>query len=371
MSHKTKALKRCILAIFLFMSIGSVYAQMNVMLKPGNPYRFQADDIWNINIISPITAEVTITAKVIKQGTGDVFIATCNSVSLKSGVNSFSKILLAAERVEFQNPEIKSWLDAHLSLPPGHYSVCYLIRCAQPDCGGAGPLGADNQYCANFVIETPSPLLLNYPANESTIEDKTPLLTWIPPSPVSKEVTYELRLVKIQPEQSRQDAISRNIPIIERAAIEGVSLNFPPDIDPLIEGETYAWEVYANLFGERIARSEVWEFTIGKDTIKKKEEPFNYIKIRQVNPKSVIQVENTLRLDYHELVSKSTELAIEVYTLDGKRKGSVTKPIIYGENLLDISLSGMGLKPGTEYMVQIKNASGEHFEIKIAYSFSY
>ena len=371
MNCKMKALKSCILAIFLFINAGEVFSQMNVMLKPANPYRFQTEDVWNINVISPITTDVIITSRVVKQGTGDIFISTSNTVSIKVGANSLSKLLLSSARVEFQNSEIKSWVDAHLSLPPGHYTVCYVVRCAQVDCGGAGSIGPDNQYCSNFTIETPSPLLLSFPANESVIEDKTPLLVWIPPSPVSKEVTYELRLVKKQEEQSRQDAVSRNIPIIERTGIEGTSLNFPPDIDPLLEGETYAWEVYANLFGERIARSEVWEFTIGKDTIKKKEDPFNYIKIRQVNPMSVIQVENTLRLDYHELVSKTTELTIEVLTLDGKRKGTVTKTIVYGENLLDISLSGMGLKPETEYLVQIKNASGEHFEIKIAYSFSY
>ncbi|MHB1279180.1 MAG: hypothetical protein ACYC1Q_12385 [Bacteroidia bacterium] len=371
MNDKMKALKGCILAIFLFINTGEVFSQMNVMLKPANPYRFQTEDVWNINVISPITTDVIITARVAKQGIGDIFISTSNTVSIKVGANSLSKLLLSSARVEFQNSEIKSWVDAHLSLPPGHYTVCYVVRCAQADCGGAGSIGPDNQYCSNFAIETPSPLLLSFPANESVIEDKTPLLVWIPPSPVSKEVTYELRLVKVQDEQGRQDAISRNIPIMERAGIEGTSLNFPVDIDPLVEGETYAWEVYANLFGERIARSEVWEFTIGKDTIKKKEDPFNYIKIRQVNPTSIIQVESTLRLDYHEQVSKTTELTIDVLTLDGKHKGSVTKKIVYGENLLDVSLSGMGLKPETEYLVQIKNASGEHFEIKIAYSFSY
>jgi len=341
------------------------------MLKPTNPYRFQVDDIWNVNISSPKDANIVVQAYVQKSGVGDVYVSKSKPLHVKIGLTSLSKILVQPEYVDFRSAEIRSWVDANNSLPPGHYSICYVVSCADVNCGGSGILGADTKFCSNFVIETPSPLLLSYPSNESVIKDLTPQLTWIPPSPVSQDVRYELKLVKINKDQSRQDAITRNIPLIHRDDINGITLSFPADIDPLVEGESYSWEVYAVLFGERIARSEVWEFTIGKDTQEIKVDPFNYIKIRQVNPTSVVHIENTLRLDYHELVNKSSELQLEILTTDGKRKGSVSLPIQYGENLLDVSLSNMGLKPNTEYVVRIANAKGENFEIRIHYSFSY
>ncbi len=346
-------------------------AQMNIMMKPVNPYRFQTEDVWNITVFSPVAAQVNIQAIVSKQGLGPVYNTTCKPVTLKTGSNSFSRLLLSSERIDFSVPEIRNWVDAHPGLPPGHYSVCYTVTCVRVDCDGNGTIGADNQYCFNFVIEPPSPLLLNFPTNESVIADKTPVLSWIPPSPVSGDVRYELRLVKVRESQSRQDAISRNIPILQREGIQGASLAYPADIDPLEEGETYAWEVYANLFGERIARSEVWEFTIGKDSQEKKTDPFNYIKIRQVNPASVVNVENTLRLDYRERVSKKADLKIEILTSEGRVKGTLNYPIVYGENLMDISLTGMGLKQDEEYRVRITNELGEHYEIKIRYTFSY
>lgn len=364
-------LKNIVLASILLAPATELSAQLNVILKPANPYRFQVEDTWNINVLSPIDAEVTISASIQKKGMGNVLSLVSNNVVLKTGMNSFSKMLLSASVVEFFNPDIRTWYDANQALPSGNYSICYMVRCVEPSCGGGGTLGSDQSFCFNFSVENPTPLLLNSPADRAIIEDVTPLLTWIPPSPVSSQVTYLLRLVKIQEGQGKQDAISRNIPILETGGIQNVILQYPMDMPPLVKGEKYAWEVYAELFGEKIARSEVWEFEIGKDTIKKKEDPFNYIKIRQVNPGSMVTVENMLRLDYHETLEKETELFLEILSAEGKVKGTVTQPIVYGENLLNIPLSGMGLKPGEIYTVRITNKKREKYEIRIRYQFSY
>lgn len=365
-----KLLQICSLVLFLLLNATNSAAQFNLIQKPVNPFRFGLNNLWDINIVSSTSVEIYLEARIVKNGIGPILTSTSSNIALGVGMNSLGSVNMNSKSLNYLNSDIRSWVETHQTLPPGRYSICYQIKCAMPNCGGT-PIGPDNQQCFEFVLENPSPLLLNFPQDESVINITRPLLTWIPPSPVSNEVTYTLRLVKQQEKQSSQDAIQRNIPVIERSGISGNTLSFPPDVEELEKGQTYAWEVHAVLLNEKIAQSQVWEFTIGKDTIIKKQEYNNYIKIREVNPSSAIVVENILRLDYRELVAKKGSLDIEILSLSGRLKGTISTDVLYGENLLNIPIGDLGLVPNTDYLVRIKNQTGDKFELRITYSFSY
>lgn len=364
-----KLLQACTLVLFLLLNATYSAAQFNLIQKPVNPFRFGLNNLWDINIVSSASVDVYLEVRISKNGIGPILTSSSSNFALAVGMNSLGSGNMTSKSLNYLNGDIRSWIESHQTLPPGRYNICYQVKCATPNCGGTS-IGPDNQQCFEFVLENPSPLLLNFPQDESVISITRPLLTWIPPSPVSNEVTYTLRLVKKQEKQSSQDAIQRNIPLIERSGISGNTLSFPPDVEELVKGETYAWEVHAVLLNEKIAQSQVWEFTIGNDTVIKKQEHNNYIKIREVNPSSAIVVENVLRLDYRELVEKKGRLDIEFLTLSGRLKGTNSTDVFYGENLLNIPIGDLGLVPNTDYLVRIKNQTGDKFEIRITYSFS-
>ncbi len=359
-------LRKLIVIPLLLVISGQVEAQLSLVQKPSNPFKFSSQQVWDINLSSPVDAKLILTAQ-IRKNQNMVFEAKSQELQIKSGFNSLSSLTVQSSLAVFYASTIKSWHDANGTLPPGKYSICYTARCVEQNCG----ISVDDVQCFDISIELPTPLLLNSPSDQEIIDDKTPLLTWIPPAPVSPEVRYKLTLVEMRSGQTKTDAILRNIPLLEKPEIATNLLQYPMDIPELVEGNTYAWKVEAQFNSETIATSEVWEFTIGKDTIEEKKEIISYIKVRELTPDSKVHVENTLRLDFHEFSSRNGVLRIQIFDVNNRRKGEQEVPIEYGENLLNIAISGMGLKSDEEYWATISGPDGKSYRLAFIFHHSY
>lgn len=112
-------------------------------------------------------------------------------------------------------------------------------------------------------IENPlevRPLELNSPDNKDTIEEKRPLLTWIPPSPVYQGTMYHLTLTEKKEKQTCIESLNNNVPIIDKKSIQTNILNYPVEAPTLTEGKTYCWRVAAYRNDKEYTRSEEWEF---------------------------------------------------------------------------------------------------------------
>ncbi len=367
------SLKSAFFSLFCFIlfSFSSV-AQPSVTFKTNNPYRFRIEDAFKTSIFSSGSLSIKIQAEFSRQGLGTIIRAVSAPIELKSGVNSPDFSFGSLEEVTFFNSDYQSWYLSNQSLPSGRYQVCLKLICLNPDCDGlgAGYIPSDNSFCQYIEIENPTPLLLNTPGNESVIDDPTPLLTWIPPSPVSQDVTYTLTLTEINKEQSREEAILRNRPLIEKSGLKSISLNYPADLPELEMEHKYAWKVDAVLSGQVIATSEVWEFELSPRKQEKKPETIYYIKVREESGKSAVKTVNFLRLDYKEEVNKNAALRIVVRNARGNRVAQFDPAIQFGENLLQIDLRGIGLKSGTEYLAEITSPEGQIYLIRFEFEFS-
>lgn len=367
-------MNKAFLCLFLCTLLGTqgLYAQQTVTFKTTHPYRFELDDTWSLNIYSSQEVEVVLSAEIKKENYGQVVALTSRPMVLKKGMNLLSRHVAATAFYQFYPSGIADYYTANRTLPSGSYTLCIKISCFQPDCSGQGPgfIGSDVNYCNNFQLQVPTPLLLNTPANAAVISDNTPLLTWIPPSPVSPEVTYTLRLVQLQEGQGRLDAIQRNVPLVEAEWLKNIQLNYPMDLPPLEYGSSYAWEVRAVAFREEVAKSEVWEFTLKEDTLIKKEEVFDYIKIWEAG-NSVLPIRNFLKLDHIEKQDKESMLHIRIVDEKKNTRATFEQPTVFGENLVVLDLRGIGLKSGESYKAIVRTAQGKEYVIAFTFHFSY
>jgi len=106
-------------------------------------------------------------------------------------------------------------------------------------------------------------LLLESPENNEAIKTKTPIFRWkITPQP-SVNVKYNIRVVKVLPNQNLETAI-HNYPIINTTT---TATSYEPSQPlPLNASDTYAWQVYAlnSATNDTIAKSEIRKFTLFK-----------------------------------------------------------------------------------------------------------
>ena len=78
------------------------------------------------------------------------------------------------------------------------------------------------------------------------------------------ELTYNLKLVALDKGQSPTDAIYRNLPLLEKYRVRGLSMPYPVTAMPLKEGQKYAWQVTAFWGNTEIGKTEIWAFSLEK-----------------------------------------------------------------------------------------------------------
>lgn len=349
------------------------FGQININSKQGNPYWFRPNDVWNVLITSTVELNVKVQAYISKADGNQIYFSESQPFFLKVGANSHTSGTIQTATSQSFDQGLRNWLQINNSLPPGTYRLCYKIICANSDCdgNGSGLIGPDQSFCNTIKIQSPTPLLLNTPNNESRIKDQSPMLTWIPPSPVSSEVSYDLTLTPILDGQSKEEAIQINRPVIIKTGIKNVLLNYPSDLPDLEIGKKYAWQVNAVLFNEIISTSKVWEFEIIADSLKEEKIISQYIKVKTVKNEELIKVENFLKLDYLEENERRSFLKVEIYNEKNKKIVEYDLPVEFGENLLVLDLKNKGLKSGKDYLVKVSNRGKFSKSFKINFNFKY
>lgn len=252
--------------LFFFCSFNVFSQRLNYILQPANPYKMQVIDVFNLTVFNPSNQNVNIilVGKIELQGTGIVAEMKTRALLISPGNNKLIPDEISMEYVNFTDQSIQQFENQTGSLPPGNYRFCISPACPNPNCDGLGAsfVYQESPLCKDFTILLPSPLLLNFPKDAAEIENTRPQLTWIPPMPIAaqQELTYKLRLVEKNENQSAIDALSRNRPLLEQSGIEGLVLNYPPDMDELDTSKKYAWQVEAYSGNLKIATSQAWYF---------------------------------------------------------------------------------------------------------------
>lgn len=252
-------------------------------------------------------------------------------------------------------------MDSRLNqpLPVGEYIVCYRL------------LDVDNKNsvlaseCIKVFAEPLSPPQLIQPENESVIMEPRPVLTWTPPAPVYMftNLGYDVVVSPLYENQSPQEALQRNIPVMTTYTNNN-SILYPSSFTDLQAGKTYVWQVAAkdgNRFG---GKSEVFQFTVIPDSVKKIISMAPYIKLDMDKPQVTVMHQGVLKLEYFNPLADST-VKVEAYLITdknskGRQQISFELKVKPGQNFLEYKLnSRVRLDESAVYEARLVNSRGE------------
>ncbi len=260
------------LVLLVLLFIGAV-AKAQVMINPMPIAGFQiaSKDILNFNVVynhaEPV--KVQFEANLTDERGALVVQYISGTQTLKSGVNQFNPNSYNITQTRYVNTSIANIERMTSFLPQGDYSYCISMKCvdAPEVCERTIKLEVDYSACNDVHSEPVTPLLLSFPEDEAKLKNKRPTFTWIPPMPIGNNpnLTYTYSLVKMLDGQTAEDAIRRNRALFTQSGLRSISIMFPNQLNDLVEGEHYAWQVSAELGDLHIATSDVWEFEIEEE----------------------------------------------------------------------------------------------------------
>ncbi|MCC5933679.1 MAG: hypothetical protein JJU35_05480 [Balneolales bacterium] len=128
------------------------------------------------------------------------------------------------------------------ALPEGNYQLRIAPRPVQMQ-----PAVSVNAIPAVFVVRFPQPPVLITPPNNVDLPMSIPLFSWSPVVvPGDVTVEYEFVMVELFEGQNPGDALLSNRTHHREILIQNTTFPYTPDLNPLEEGKTYAWQVTAS-----------------------------------------------------------------------------------------------------------------------------
>lgn len=199
---------RLICLLFLLMGVGNVNSQVIITSRLGSDGIMLKDQLWNVvisnnsNQIFKARLQIDIRDRLSGQS---ILNATSGSFVCGLGIKNgnpqeFQPIIYNYTSQEFSNKY----------LPCGNYQIFYQLL--EESIKGDIPIANEE---SQLIISPLSGIILNYPLNESVLEETYPRFTWLPPIPVQlfSMPFYNLVVVKINEGQIAADALLNNIPV--------------------------------------------------------------------------------------------------------------------------------------------------------------
>jgi hypothetical protein len=162
----------------------------------------------------------------------------------------------------------------------GRYSICYSFDAINEP---------KQRFCTEINSELQTPPILTYPTDRSMIQTINPVLSWIPPLPITGiPYKYDMKLVELKQGQTCATALIQNSPIdkiLQSDQYESNSYAVENTEGQSIEyDKTYCWQVGVYNKKQWIANTDIWQFSVNKpnspEVIKpvKDDSPFTYLK---------------------------------------------------------------------------------------------
>jgi len=349
------------IAFFILCSLlvfGGVKAQVTSFYNPLNPFKISQGDIFNINVILnpniPTQTVFKLHGLIINKQSGVILDAVSQEFTLKAGNNSIPSLNL---NVTYN---IKDKLVGSTGLLP--YGL-YRFECQLTD-----KFNEPISFCETDIDILPlTPPQLAFPDDRSSIENTLPTLFWIPPFPIpSTGIIYQLRMTEILFNQTSNEALTLNLPILDVYVNDVNTYQYSPNNMPLSFGKSYSWQVIAlDKSGTKLGTTEIWEFSITKD-VKRRNSDSNYVVIKKENLQRTFKTEDKNLYIKFEENYKSGNLDFAIKTLDGKPvecENSLLKES--GENRITLSFSSCTkIKAGDIYIIDIKLNKNNTYSIR-------
>jgi hypothetical protein len=363
-----RSLKAALLLLLLSCSATLLKAQLNIPITPPNPEQLSAQTLFQFEVINHTqnVYHVDIEAQLSLSSSSPVYMVHYRNLEIQPGITEYNFSNLHPEQESYGgNTQAQTFQSTGL-VPYGGYVICINATDLQ-----TGDNIGNNCLEQTFGPHTP-PALLS-PDDEAEVETLTPLLSWIPPSPLQPDMnlTYDLKLVEIQGSQSSYEAIERNPPIFYQSGIATNMLQYAAGSYPLEYGKSYAWQVRAKSGDYDLGETEVWRFkpvSPQTDSLSPKEPEAGYLKLKPTLDGSYSPIAENLKFEFRNDYRQGV-LKYRITDLNGKEfTPDFGLQSAEGINHFSIPLkSKADLKNNTIYLLEVYTQKNERKVLMFRY----
>jgi hypothetical protein len=338
-------------------SISKAQVSISVQLPPSG--LIDKQQLWNMVLINSgrESLETFIRISLQEVSTGQVLMtAQTNPFICAYGTKVITERDLQPIQFNFNHPDFSKRY-----LPLGQYVICY--RVFNNGLKGEEPLTDE---CITINIEPLSPVMLNYPLDQSSIQSYNPQFSWTPPAPFDMftNLSYILSVCEVKDGQKPIEAMLQNVPVYSRGDLSQPFELLQTAAYKLLAGKTYAWQVTAINQSKFVSKSDVWSFKVEKDSIAAIVSAAPYVKLSKEISEASIVHQGHLKISYRNQLSDSTGyFTVREVTGQGSKEKqssySFKLPIQRGENFLEYDLNKYGKLKKSVYEVVFTNTAGE------------
>ncbi len=367
-------MKRLTLAIALSLILTSYgLAQVSLFLTPSNQFGFKSENVWDLTLtnLNDESIKVYFDATIQNDQQKEIVHLTSEVVSIPKGSMQFNSIVLSTVSKSYRDEDASVYEAMTGELPPGVYQYCVQLVCVDQQCMEVVGFERSIKQCETIEKETITPLMLAIPEDEAKLSTTRPDFSWIAPMPIggNPELTYRIKLVELTEDQSPEDGIKRNRALYQASEVFGTSLPFPQELEDLVVGQNYGWQVEAWLGRTFVAVSEAWEFEVEEDEEEFRAMPYVRLKKTDVSTYNAV---NNLKFIYNEPLRQNT-LAIHFYDAQGidVTPEDVLFQTRFGDNKFNLDMRRYDFVSGKDYKMEITAPNGEKYSLKFKYIFQF
>lgn len=367
-----------LLGVLICIQATAMAGDLNVMIKPINPFIFSSRQIYSpISILNIGSTNVEISVTVSLLNREGITLSEYRSVGfeVKPGNTDLSITSPTVLSAHYNNIAFREYEQLNAAFPAGNYQYCVdLIYKAT---------GSKERFCDDFDIQGMNPATLLYPENESNIDHPEMIqFSWVPCTPPRSKIFYSFKLVELYKNQEPTEAIKRNPAIHQVSGLSSSLYVYPADAQKLKRGKEYAWQVecYEDLsepelqaFSHSAVSSEVHEFAIGKkrlaDTVlyatPKRVMDASFVTLKEGKVYFTFQSEYIQgKLDYSFIDRTRKEIPIEIHRVNEDGSISDSPIVLKGENRYELVLD-KGYPADGIYTLEIHDLKGITYFLRI------
>jgi hypothetical protein len=288
-------------------------------------------------------------------------------VNLSNGDNKFSYDMLKNVMV-YSSVDLRTYTEQFGILPADEFEYCVFLNATDVERSG----NAIAEECTYGSSTSNELLTLISPNDKAKLNEFYPTLVWMANLSSVAGITYRLRLVELQQNQSAMNAVLRNKAMVDMRGIRTQMEVYPVTAQPLELWHHYAWKVEAFYNGLKIASSEAWSFCIVDDSILNlvpKHQDF--IDIKRDNFLKSTYAVGELKLFYELSDAKNENLQIRLFDADNEEvnlHGRSKIALKYGDNKFVLKLNtNPKLKHLKPYKIRCITASNRNYDVDFIY----
>ena len=340
---------------------------LDIQFNSLNNYQFNINNIWDLTIVnSSREISATLIAEIKAEDQRQIFWSETRPFLITSGISRITSASITVVRMEYGINTDADYLSQTGFLPEGKYF--FEARVLANNSEGK-ILGSYSTY---LNVQPIVPPVLVSPFNKENINTLSPILTWLPPAPVSQRyLNYALKVVELLGDESPASAIKTNIPLIDERDLKKASFIIREGSSLLQYDHHYAWQITAYLQDKYVATTEVWQFTPVKNKPISNSVPgLSYWILKEDLDGGYNLTDDTLRVSYKN-TTQETQLNYQIINLNnpGKKVSELPPiPVKYGINNIDIVLKKLkGLKYNESYLFLVTDSKKREYKMHFVY----